>query len=121
MANEIRMTVAGRVENGNFRDDFSFGQILIDQANPGRGGHVQAIGTSEEIIDFGDVSVEGLLVMRNIDETNYVTWGPDSTGMVGLGRMAPGKIAILQIEPGTVVKAQADTATCKIDVRLYEA
>lgn len=121
MSHEIKLRLSYLVDNGFFHDSFQGGQINIDQANPGRGGKGgQVIGTSEETVDFGDVTVEGLLFMRNLDPTNFITWGPDSTGMVAIGKIKPGEIALFRVNPATVLKAKADTASCKLDVRLYE-
>lgn len=121
MSNEIRIQTSFRVENGNYKDDFRPGQILVDQSNPGRGGHVQSIGTSEEDIDVGDVATLGWMVLRNIDTTNYVTYGPKSGGvMVPFGRIEAGEPATLRLEPGITIRAQADTAAVKLDVRIYE-
>lgn len=122
MANEIRVQASVRVENGSYKDDFRPGQILIDQSNPGRGGHVQSIGSgAEEDIDTGDVSTLGWMVLRNIDTTNYVIYGPKSGGvMIDFGRIEAGEIAVLRLEPGITITAQADTATVKLDVRIYE-
>ncbi len=120
MANEIKLRLSFLVENGFFKDSFQGGQINIDQANPGRGGYVQVIGTSEEIIVFGDVTTGGVLFMRNLDSTNFITYGPDNSGMVGGSKMKPGEPAFFRITPGTTWLAKADTASCKLDVRLYE-
>lgn len=120
MANEIKLRFSYLVENGFFRESFPGGQINIDQANPGRGGGVQVIGTSEETIAFGDVTTEGMLFMQNLDTANFIEWGPDSTGMVQCGKIMPGKIAWFRVFPGVVLKAKADSASCKLDVRLYE-
>ena len=123
MADEIRINVTFRVENGYFKDAPPIGQILADQNNPGRGGHVQSIGSgAEEDIDVGDVSTLGWALLRNIDPTNYVTWGPKTGGvMVPVGRIRPGKVALWELEPGIILRAQADTAAVKLDVRIYEA
>jgi hypothetical protein len=120
MANEIKLRLSFRVENGNFKDNWQGGQIDITQNNPGRGGYVQVIGTSEETIVFGDVTTEGILFMVNLDNTNFIEWGPDSTGMVRCGKIMPGKPAWFRVFPGVVLKAKADTASCKLDARLYE-
>lgn len=122
MANEIILTVAAQVVNGSFRDTFQPGQLQIDQAAIGRGGYTQLIGyAAEEVVDFGDVSTNGLLILRNLDDTNYVTYGPEDSGaMVVFGKLKPGEVAILRVAPTVVMRAQADTADVLLDVRLYE-
>ena len=107
------------VLNGNFRDQVNPGQITVDQSVQGRGGYAQEIGTAEEPLDFGDVAIgtintEGYLFLQNLDVTNYITYGPQvGTGsMEAMGKLKPGEIAWLRLEPGTVVMAQANVATC---------
>jgi hypothetical protein len=121
MADEIKIRFSATVENGNHKDSIQPGTISIDQSNPGRAGHVQSVGTSEEVVDFGDVTTEGVLFLRNADSTNYVDFGPESAGsMVALGRLEAGEIAFLRMKPAVVLRAQANTAAVLLDVRLYE-
>ena len=121
MANEITLSIAMQVVNGNYRDLLQPGQLRIDQATIGRGGHVQTIGTSEEVIDLGDVVTNGYAALRNLDEDNYVTYGPENAGaMVIFGKLKAGEPAVLRIAPTVVIRAQANTAPVKLDVRVYE-
>jgi hypothetical protein len=121
MADEIKLTLDVRLENGNFKDAFQPGQIKIDQAAAGGHRPVAIIGTTEEVIATGDVSTLGWLIMRNLDNTNYITWGPESAGaMVPIGRLKPGEWAACRLEPGVTIRAQANTAACKLDQRIYE-
>lgn len=121
MANEISLTLGVQVKNGYHVDKFEPGTIQITQSSPGRGGHVQVIGTSPEAVSFGDVATNGLLLMRNLDTTNYVTFGPDSNGtLIVMGKMKPGEVAAFRVAPTVTMKAQADTNSVKVDVRLYE-
>lgn len=121
MDNAIQIVLVVNVANGAFRDMFSPGQINVDQAAVGRGGYVQSIGTSEEIVQFGDVVTAGYLVLRNLDETNWVEYGPESGGaMVSFGKLKPGEVAVLRLKPGVVMRAKADSGAVKLDVRLYE-
>lgn len=126
MANEINLATSARVVNGNFSYDFKPGALNLDQNNPGRGGHVQKIGTSEEVVDIGDVSIEGYAFLRNLDSTNWIEYGPDSTGgggsMVVFGKLKPGEVAVWRIGASVVVeiKAKADTAEVLLDVTVLE-
>ena len=126
MADEITVRFSARVLNGNMDESFGPGQITIDQSVQGQGGHVQEIGLTEEALDVGDIGVgtintEGCLYLHNLDATNYITYGPQvGTGsMEAMGKLKAGEIAWLRLSPGVVVLAQADTAACKLDVRLY--
>lgn len=121
MANELKINASVVAEIGNFKYLFAPGQMMVDLAAGGRGGHAQSIGTSEEVVDVGDVSTLGYCVLRNTDSTNYVTYGPDSGGsMVSLGRLNAGEFAILRLEPGITLRARANTAAVKLDVTVLE-
>jgi len=122
MANEINISLGVQVTNGFFKYQFQPGQIQIDQAAPGRGGHVQEIGTDEETIDFGDVETEGYWILRNLDPTNYVEYGPQiGTGSAELCcKLKAGEPAFLRVKPGSVWRAKADTAALLLQSDLLE-
>lgn len=121
MANEISVTLGVQVKNGHHVDKFEPGTVQITQSSAGRGGHVQNIGTSEEVVDFGDISTNGVLALRNLSTTDYIVYGPEDTNaMVIFGKLKPGEIAFLRVAPTVVMRAQADTNAALMDVRLYE-
>jgi hypothetical protein len=121
MSNEIKYTLSITIENGEFKEKLSDGQISVDQAAIGKGGSVQIIGTSEEVISTGDVSTLGWCRLKNLDPANYVTYGPEDTGaMVNFGRIEAGEQHWFRLEPLVVMRAQANTAPVKLDVRVYE-
>lgn len=117
----ISLLISMSVVNGNFRAQFKPPLVKIDQAASGRGGYTQIIGTTEEVVDFGDISTEGYIFLLNTDGTNFVEYGPEDTGvMVSLGKLDPGEIAAFRMKPGVVLRAKADTASVKLDVLLLE-
>lgn len=121
MAGTIRPTFSATVINDPFRDSIIESGVTVAQANIGKGGSVQIIGTAEEVVNFGDIVTEGYIYLKNVDATNYVTWGPEDTGaLVVIGKLKPGEFAWFRVAPGVVMRAQADTADVKLDVRLYE-
>lgn len=121
MANEITMQITFSVTNGNFVDTFDSTLRNVDQAMAGRGGYAQDIGTTEEVIDLGDVSTNGYCILTNLDAANYVEWGPESAGaMVTMGKLKSGEYAIFRMAPGVVLRAKANTSNVLLDVRLYE-
>ncbi len=122
MANEISLLISASVANGNFTDTFKPPSVKIDQSTDGRGGNTQTIGTSEEVIDFGGIVSEGMIFLRNLDDTNFVTYGPESAAaMVGGCKIKPGgEPAAFRLTPGSVWRAQADTAPVKLDVTVWE-
>lgn len=116
MADEITINASIRVRNGNLRADINPGSLQIDQA-AARGpapGSVN-VGTSEEAIGFGELATLGLLMIHNLDATNFVDFGPESGGaMVAAVRVKPGEVALFRMVPGTTYRAKADTAACNV-------
>lgn len=119
MANEITSSVNVRCVNGNFvfRRDAT---KQINQTGQGGGGPgTVSIGTTEEVVDLGDTATPGIAVVVNLDPTNYVTWGPTSSGaMVAAGRLMPGEPNVLRLDPGITLRMQADTADCLVQVEV---
>lgn len=124
MAQTLSLTVSATAEFGNFKDSFTPGAVTIALANQGAASGIVDVGTSEEDLSIGDVgaSTQGYLILRNLDSSNYVTYGPKSGGaMVVFGRIKPGEIAVLRLEPSVVVRWQANTAAVKVQVKLFAA
>jgi hypothetical protein len=119
MADEIQLAMAI-----NISKDFYVCNInkswTLDLNTAGEGGGIQIIGTSEEAVDFGDVATLGYLYLVNLDATNFITFGPDSGGMVEMGKLLPGEAALVRLKPGITVMAKADTANCNVLVRCWD-
>jgi len=123
MADEISISFNAQITNTNVLDTINPGSLQIDQSAVGRGGHVQKIGVAAEVVDIGDIAVNGVLYLRNLDETNYVVFGPADTAGTSIeefGKLKPGEFSFLRMAPSVVLWAIADTGECKLDVRLYE-
>ena len=128
MANEISITASlqakALVASGSFKFDFLPDQLIVDfqTAAGGSGGYTQIIGTLEEVVDgLGDLATLGYCVLVNTDVTNYVSYGPEYSGSMRLlGRLKAGEFAILRLEPGITLRAQANTAPVKLSVTVLE-
>lgn len=133
MSNEIIANLSFIVRNGGFTFTFTPDQLLVTQNNVGRGGKAQIVSDEPaEVIDFGDVLEEGWLILKNLDTSNYVRWGPaedPGTGqyMVPCGLIGPGRWAVFEVYPGAVLMADAyssttsgPTASALLDVYLFE-
>ncbi len=92
MSNEV--TLSATIQHTkNPKVGFNPGAIRIDQAGEGVHSATVDVGTSDEAIDFGDIVTEGVCVLWNLDDTNYVEFGPESGGsIVPVGRLLPGGI-----------------------------
>lgn len=122
MANEIAIKEKITVSNANFYDEIDPGVINANQstASGGNPGTV-SIGTSEEDISFGDVTPK-LVYMRNLDATNYVTYGPKSGGsMITFGILSPGQSARLWLQSGVTLRMLANTGACLVLIKGYSA
>jgi len=122
MANEITLRIRMQLSNGNLKEDANPGNLSVDQTTQGSNGGVLIIGqAAEETISFTDITSEGYLYLRNLDGTNYIKYGPDSGGsMVDFGKLKAGECAVLRLYPGLTLKAQADTADCKLQYLLLD-
>jgi hypothetical protein len=123
MANEITLTLKGLVVNGYLRSEFNPGALQFTQTTIGGHFPIVSVGTSEEDFDTGDVGIAnaGILMMRNLDTTNYVTYGPKSGGvMVAFGRIKAGEPAAFRLEPSITMRWIANTAAVKVQVWLLQ-
>ena len=114
MADEITVVAGLKVTNGNLVINVPTVTVKVDQATARGGGPgTLDIGTSEETVDFVD-TVPGYVLMRNLDATNFVTYGL-TTGQLGLTLPAGGAPTLLYVGTGSLI-LKADTATCKVQV-----
>jgi hypothetical protein len=121
MADEIKATSKLAVVNGYFKETLDPGTITVTQSALGGFKAVQIIGTSAETVVTGDVATLGWAYFRNLDLTNYVDIGPDSTGIVGFLRLKAGETAgPFRLKPGITIKAQANTGNVKLQVFVLE-
>lgn len=119
MAGTITVAFDVRVENGGLSDRYQIQRLQIDQVEARKSDRVLEIGTSEETISFTDITTEGVLVIHNLDDTNFVTVGPDDSGQIDFLKIKPGEAWPMRIAPGTTIKATADTAACDVRFVMY--
>lgn len=120
MSDEIRFNATLQVVNGPLNLKQSK-DIRADQTTAGAWAGEQNIGTSEEVLSVAGVTAARAMLIQNLDETNYVDFGPESGGaMVAIGRLRPGECALIPLKPGIVIRAQANTAACEVAYMLAE-
>ena len=97
---------------------------LVREVKQTQRGHatVQDIGTSAEAVGTGDVASLGWAWFRNLDTTNYVEIGPDSAGsLVPFLKLKAGEVSgPIRLKPGITIKAQANTATVKLQMCILD-
>lgn len=121
MANEITINLDFRLKKSGLKKEVQERNLQFDQTGVGAFDTVLEIGTTAETITLTDITTEGWAFFKNLDATNFVTWGPDSTGLVPFGRLKPGEVAgPMRVAPGTVISMQADTADCHVRVLVME-
>jgi len=122
MANELSVNVQANLAIGNLKENFAPGNKRIDVDAIGSYGSVVTVGqAAEEDYTTGDIATLGWLFLENLDDDNYVTYGPKSGGvMVPFGRLEAGEVAAFRLEPGITLRWQADTADVQVKTLLLE-
>jgi len=119
MSDEITINARLTVRNTPYTFDAQIAGQKYDQAtaaggNPG----IVTIGTAEEDVAFGDLVDPGFIMLRNLDVTNYVEYGPKNAGgtMEALGKLRPSGMALLELAAGVTLRMQANTAACNVQI-----
>lgn len=129
MANEITVNIGLRCENvtTGFKFPLLGGQSTITQTTVGGGGPgvVTAVTSgSGTTVDLSAMTNPGWAYFRNLDATNFVLIGTaGSTGVGYLAKLKAGEECTLRLNTamtGDIVYVKADTASCKVDVRVLE-
>ncbi len=117
MADEIRTFAGVTYTNGNHVLNFPQVTKLITQSTAGGSSVTQTIGTSEEDIALGDIA-PGVVMLRNLDATNYVQIGPKSAGvMVAMMKISAGQTAgPFVLDSAVTLRAIANTASVKLQI-----
>lgn len=112
MANEITVSMALRVRNGNADESFSVNAVQSDQATQGSVGGIVSIGTAAETISLGEVTTAGYAAFRNLSTatagTAYIALGAyDGTNLHEFVQLRRGQPAVLPLTGGVTVGAKA--------------
>jgi hypothetical protein len=118
MAGTISSSCVLNVNHDNLRQQLNPGQKVISQAvarGPSPGCVIVAEAADTEI-DFSELATLGVIQVTNLDDTNYVDFGPDD----GAGALEPalrikaGESWQFRLVPGVTYYARADTADCAV-------
>lgn len=120
MADELKVTIAIDFANGGLKDQVASEQTKMTQLVQLMHNPVPIVGTTEEVISFGDLATLGGVYMKNLDSANYVEFGPESAGaMVLLGKLKAGERAFFRLAPGIILRMKANTAPVKVQIKAY--
>ena len=121
MAGTITTSLSVSIVNGNFVEDFSLGPAVIAQSAVGGGNPgTVSVTTSEGDITIS-LSTPGMIVIENLDSTNYVQYGPKSGGaMIPFAKIKPLQWHKFALDGSVTLRAKANTATVKLRIRAYE-
>ncbi len=120
MAGELSGTITTQFANGQLVDPNLVTRVQIDQATALFDVFVATVTTSEGDITFPSVATLGWIRIKNLNDTNFVKYGPKSAGvMVVFGKLKPGEEAWLRLMTGITLRMIADTGTCKVQIRAY--
>ena len=120
MANEITAVLSLNTRNGTLIHQFNPGVISVTQTTARVYDSVHIIGTSEETISaFGDIAAPTIIILYNMDATNYVQWG-FATGVYGSRLFAAHVPNQFTYETGASIFIKANTAACNVRVIALE-
>lgn len=120
MADEITVSAWLSLTNGELKFQSDTTSQSIDQAAAGMMGNVQTVGTSAEVLLLGDISTPGVILVKNLDATNYVEIGAGTGGSWAAHvKVKPGETWIYRLSVAAP-SAQANTAPVKLYYALLE-
>jgi hypothetical protein len=120
MANELKLSIAGQLANGQLTDQIRAENLSLTQNTAALISKTVSVTTSEADLDTTGITTLGYALIKNLGPTNFLKYGPKSGGsMVAFGRLKVGEVALLRLEPGITLRWVADTATVSALVKIY--
>lgn len=121
MANEISLSIQVKYANPSgtttgLQDSISQSRSLTQNVAGVQASTVTVPTTAGgTIYSFGNLATNGYMYLQNLDSTNYVEWGTDSSGTFEpIGKLKAGEIALFRLDPGKTFKMLANTASVQI-------
>lgn len=109
MALELTLGVSLQYAKGNDVAAFSAAKQVTVSGTKRQCG-VQALSTSAELVEVGEVGTPGYGWFRNLDNTNNISLGLDSDADPAFCVLKPGEFALLRLVSATLyAKASAGT------------
>jgi hypothetical protein len=119
MANEISLTGTLTISPSGKRSRSITLSTLVTMSGANYIERSQSIGTSAEALDLGEIGTPGMLYMKNLDATNYVTIQDGANG-TAVAKILPGDEAVFMLGT-TAPYAKANSAACIVEYTIAEA
>lgn len=121
MAEELFVSVELDFSKKNSKPVKVSESIKVDVTGTEALENIQSVGTSEEAILLGDVTVGGYMYLENVESEggNYVEIRPN-TGVADLIRLEPGQVALFPTAQDAVPYAIANTAAVRLRVAIID-
>lgn len=121
MANEISLLLSLAVNKNGAAINLS-SQQSKDLSGSKMVNLIQIVGTGAgEAPILGDISSPRLIILRNLDPTNYVTVSLGGGSSVHLLALDFPMVIPMTSLTSTDIEMQADTASCRVQVIAFEA
>lgn len=117
MANEITASGSISYTKGNYSESMSVSSLGITVAGSRYQKVCQTVGTSEEVLNLGDVGAGGMCMIKNLDGTNFVSVRA-ATGAANLIKIPAGGFALFPMAASITPYVIADSASVDIEVLL---
>ena len=111
MANEISFSTSMSAAKNSATVSGSFSKTK-DMSGDQMITNVQAIGTSNEAIVLGDISLPGVVMFKNMDATNYIELALDSSTTQVFSKLLAGESTL--VHAVAAIYARANTASCNL-------
>jgi hypothetical protein len=122
MSNEVTVNASLNVRKVNLIQTRSAnGAFDLNAASPAVAAGTKSIGfAAHEAIALGSVATPGWAYFKNVDATNYIQLGTDSSGaFIAFAKLKPGEFCILRLATAAPY-AKANTAAVKLTYEIYD-
>ena len=122
MSGTITLTEGVSYTNGSLSFTNPVATQTITQTTQGVFTDTQTIATSATAVTTGSNATLGLMILQNLDATNYVDFGSYVTAtFYPLVRLKAGESFVFRVKPGLTLYAQANTASVNLQKTIFEA
>ncbi len=119
MANELKLSCSLEFTKNGITDSLSVSDSQFDVSGTKFIHNVQAVAATEEAaLDISGLTTPGYMLIKNLDDTNYV----EVTGATGEGmcvKLKAGEVALFR-HAGAAPFVQANTSTVTVEYLLIE-